>query len=101
MSDTRPSAHTIVEAIAETIGVDPEDVMADHRGSPEVARVRWMAFAVYRDLRIEKPPKLAAIGRAFGRDRTTVRHGLRRFLDECAADRGYVRAYQSVVELLG
>lgn len=91
-------------AVADAMSVTAADILADHRGPPDVARTRWMAFAVWRDHkygRSGRVMKLTEIGRHFGRDRTTVRHGLKRFLDECAADKGYLRTYQDVMERLG
>lgn len=56
-----------------------EAIMSPHRGQPTIAQYRWVAMLAYREQLVNQGPlSLSAVGRAFGRDRTTVRHGLAR-----------------------
>lgn len=74
VSDARIRA--IVEELAKTEeGVKAAEVFGPSRRHP-VCRVRWRAMAV---IRAEFPSfTFERIGRIFGRDHTTVIHGLRR-----------------------
>lgn len=74
MKTGREIAQRVCE-IAEYPHVD--DVMSLHRGRPLVARLRWVTMALYK--RQFKPElSFTAVGREFNRDRTTVRHGLKK-----------------------
>lgn len=74
----------VAEAVGKIMGVDPAAIMGCHRGSPETSRARWIAMWVFSHRYVYPGgdgPSLSAVGRAFGRDRTTVRHGLRKVED--------------------
>jgi len=64
----------IVGAIAGAHEVSPADIM----GPTQVRRVVRARWAVWRIMRDEYQMTLPQIGRAFGKDHTTVLHGLRR-----------------------
>ena len=67
----------IAQEVSREFGSTPAAILAPTRGKPEEARARAIAMYVYAKSGADVPgkePCLSAVGRAFGRDRTTVRH---------------------------
>jgi chromosomal replication initiation ATPase DnaA len=60
--------------VTRDFGVDPGCLMAPSRGSPRVSLARQVAMYLCH---VAFAMSFAAIGRAFGRDRTTVAHACR------------------------
>jgi chromosomal replication initiation ATPase DnaA len=61
-------------AVALFFGANEEDIDRNGRAG-EIARIRQIVFYLCRT---RTPRSLAEIGRAFGRNHTTIRHGVRR-----------------------
>lgn len=79
----RPCA-IIRGAVARRFGVTERELMSPRRGQG-VARCRQLAmFLAYRSTSFSMPQ----IGRAFGRDHTTVLHAIRKIEALCAEDAG-------------
>jgi chromosomal replication initiation ATPase DnaA len=64
----------IRHAVTTFFGVSEEDLDC-HGRADDIARIRQIAFYLCRT---RTPRSLMDIGRVFGRDHTTVRHGVRR-----------------------
>jgi chromosomal replication initiation ATPase DnaA len=69
----------IVAAVCAEFGGEPARVLSPHRGHPADAQRRWVAMHVYRWGK-GGPKSYSEVGRAFDRDRTSVRHGERRLM---------------------
>ena len=66
--------------------------LLDLREVPEDARARAIAMYVYmkaEDIRVWEKPRWSEVGRAFNRDRTTVRHAFRRVHDWINNERNF------------
>jgi chromosomal replication initiation ATPase DnaA len=61
-------------AVAVFFGVNEEDIDRNGRAG-EIARIRQIVFYLCRT---RTPRSLTEIGRAFGRNHTTIRHGIQR-----------------------
>jgi chromosomal replication initiator protein len=99
--DLRPARRRTVQEIqertCEAFGVS----LADLRSSSRAAAVAWarqVAMYLSREL---TDATLPAIGRAFGRNHTTVLHACRRTADRMAADRDAFEAVQRLSRELG
>lgn len=73
--DQLKKVDVVVKAVCEVFGSTPKRVLSPVRGSPVEARIRQIAMHVYRSLPNES---WSSTGRAFDRDRTTVRHNVDR-----------------------
>lgn len=62
-----------VQLASEETGISKAEIMGDSRRA-DVAAARQLAFAKCREMGMSYP----AIGRGFGRDHTTVMHGVRK-----------------------
>lgn len=67
-----------VGAVVAQFGGSAADILAPKRGPARHAYLRAIAMYVYRCAEPAVEPTLTEVGRAFGRDRTTVRHALAR-----------------------
>jgi chromosomal replication initiation ATPase DnaA len=76
----RSTVEAICRHVAEATEVAVKDLTGANR-SPAAIRARWIAMRALRD----RCMPVVSIGKALGRDHTTVIHGLRRF-DEIAAE---------------
>lgn len=65
----------ILEMVQQRYGVRPEEVLQSSRGCQDVAWARHVAMHLCVT---RLGMSFRAVGRAFGRDRTTVRHACRR-----------------------
>lgn len=63
----------VVKAVCDRFGSKPSRVLSPTRGTPVDATVRQIAMHVYRSLPNQS---FSSVGRAFDRDRTTVRHNV-------------------------
>jgi chromosomal replication initiator protein len=92
--DTRPSVtlERIIQETATYFGVSEDDLRGPGRGRALV-HARQMAMYLGRELTAET---LMAIGRAFGRDHTTVLHAMHRIQGRIAEHRRY---YDQIAEL--
>ncbi|UQS95126.1 DnaA [Pseudanabaena phage Pam3] len=84
----------VIAAVAKEMGVSREMILAPSRSSANVARARQMAVFILWKAAGE--PSWSALGRVFGRDRTTIRHAVKtilsapadstlwRLVDECS-----------------
>jgi chromosomal replication initiation ATPase DnaA len=70
--------NTVATEVAREFGSRPSSILAPTRGRAEDARARAIAMYVYQRAEPVCAPCLTAVGRAFSRDRTTVRHALQR-----------------------
>lgn len=77
-----PSVAAIAVAVADAWGIALRAIHSDRREQP-VALARQVAMHLARRLTGQSFP---AIGRALGRDHSTVMHGHREILRRCAAD---------------
>jgi len=98
-----PSIAEIQTAVSRYHHLDPADMRARTRGSPEVSQARQTAMLLSREL---TPCSLAIIGRLFGkRDHTTIYHGIRaaraRLQDNEYAQRDLVRVMAMLTEIVG
>lgn len=75
----RARVHALVEAVADEHGVRVSDLRGRSRG-PHLNVARQHAFASVRQVRgpTGRPPSYLQIGRWFGRDHSTVLHGVQR-----------------------
>jgi chromosomal replication initiator protein len=91
------SISEIVDASAREFGVRREALLARDR-RPDVAVARQVAMYLARELTEETLP---AIGRAFGRNHTTVMHACRRTAERIATDREAYDTVRRLTEDLG
>lgn len=71
-------------AAGELTNVSAAELASPLRGSPAVATTRQIAMWLYYEWR--RPDNWSELGRAFGRDRTTVRHGVNAVSARMTAD---------------
>lgn len=64
----------VTSCVARDFGIDPEILSAPTRGAPRVAFARQAAMYL---MHVDFAVSFEAIGRMFGRDRTTVSHACR------------------------
>ena len=99
--DLKPSRTRTVEEIQERTCEAFGVTLADLRSSSRTASVAWarqVAMYLSREL---TDATLPAIGRAFGRNHTTVLHACRRTAERIAADRAAFDAVQRLSRELG
>lgn len=65
-----------ITAAEDHFGLRRGEILAPSRGTKERAWARHVA--VYLAQRLDPDASFSALGRAFGRDRTTIRHAVRR-----------------------
>jgi chromosomal replication initiator protein len=93
--ELKPRAHTVREIQEQTcaaFGVTMEDMLSSSRAQP-VAFARQVAMYLARELTDATLPQ---IGRAFGKNHTTVMHACKRTAERIAGDR---EAYETVNRL--
>jgi chromosomal replication initiation ATPase DnaA len=79
-----PEARTCCIAAGELMNVSAAELVSPLRGSPAVASTRQIAMWLFYEWR--RPESWSELGRAFGRDRTTVRHGVNSVSNRMIAD---------------
>ncbi|MGN6286207.1 MAG: helix-turn-helix domain-containing protein [Afipia sp.] len=77
-SDSKAICPQVLACVTHDFRVDPGCMMAPSRGSPRVSLARQVAMYLCH---VAFAMSFAAIGRAFGRDRTTVAHACRAIED--------------------
>jgi chromosomal replication initiator protein len=98
--ELKPRRHTVREIQEQTcaaFGVSMEDLLSTSRAQP-VAWPRQVAMYLAREL---TDATLPAIGRAFGKNHTTVMHACRRTAERIASDREAFDAVQRLTDELG
>jgi hypothetical protein len=88
----RPFIRTIIGTVAAHHGLSMIEICSDRR-SPVVARPRQIAMYLAKVMTIESMPK---IGRVFGRDHTTVLHGVRRIKALYDADPDFAAEVETI-----
>lgn len=76
-------------AAGEITHVSAAEIASPLRGSPAVASTRQIAIWLFYEWK--EPGSWSALGRAFGRDRTTVRHAVERVSARMNEDEGLGR----------
>lgn len=71
-----PEARLCCVAAGELMNVSAAELTSPLRGSPAVAETRQIAMWLFYEWK--RPDSWTDLGRAFSRDRTTVRHGVNR-----------------------
>lgn len=66
------SIDTVLDVVAEGMGVDRASILAPSRGVKKLAWARQVAMYLYHG----GHRSWSEVGRVFGRDRTTVRHAV-------------------------
>lgn len=79
-----PDARAACIAAGELMNVSAAELTSPLRGSPAVATTRQIAMWLMYEWR--RPDSWVELGKAFGRDRTTVRHGVNTVSDRMNAD---------------
>ncbi len=74
----------ILSEVSRFTGVTREDLLAKSRGVKRVAEARQLAM--YLTWRLLPGESLTSLGQAFGRDRTTVRHALNKYMGISSPD---------------
>ena len=93
----RHSVEDVQAATCEAFGVTREELVSGSR-SPRVTWPRQVAMYLSRELTDQTLP---AIGRAFGRDHTTVLHACKRVADRLAEDSDAYEIVRALTERLG
>jgi chromosomal replication initiation ATPase DnaA len=92
-----PLLTTVATKVAGEFGSKLSSILSSTRGRPEDARARAIAMYVYQRADcVPQMPCLTALGRQFGRDRTTVRHALRRVEAWKKSEPGFRRRLERV-----
>lgn len=90
---TRPGVLAAIgRAAAAEFGIPAVKLFGAGR-EPNLVAARWAAWLVAREWRGSSYP---AIARAFGRDHTSVIHGVRLATARCATDPGYFAAVRRI-----
>lgn len=79
-----PDARLCCIAAGELMNVSAAELVSPLRGSPAVASTRQIAMWLFYEWK--RPHSWTELGLAFGRDRTTVRHGVNRVSDRMDRD---------------
>ena len=93
----RRTVREIQEQTCAAFGVSMEDLLSTSRAQP-VAWPRQVAMYLSREL---TDATLPTIGRAFGKNHTTVMHACRRTAERMAADREAYDAVRRLTDELG
>lgn len=83
----RTTLRIINDEVSEEYGLNPADLLASGRGCDEISHARFAAF----DRAHKAGFSLGMIGKYYGRDHTTVLHGIRRH-EEMMAKKNRVAA---------
>lgn len=95
-----PLLTTVVTKVAGEFGSRLSAILAPNRGRPEDARSRAIAMYVYQKAEPVAEPSLTALGREFGRDRTTARHALNRVEEWKRTEPGFKRRLERLQQEL-
>lgn len=92
-------ARLCCSAAGEMMNVSAAELASPLRGSPAVASTRQIAIWLFYEWK--RPDSWTELGRAFGRDRTTVRHAVERVTARMEADElGYARRVREALSQL-
>lgn len=82
----------IIKHACDHYNVDPKHIMTRYRGSNTVCRARHMAVYLVKEIVGEN---LNLLGRTFGRDHSTIRHGIK------VVERNHIGLADDLIESFG
>ena len=92
--DRRVTCELIIEIVADKYGMQPTDLTGKRR-SQDIALARQVAMYICREMTELSTP---AIGRAFGKDHTTVLHGCEKVEENMMGDYGFKKRVEEIMK---